>query len=240
MTHISVRHHVNIHPKHVLPQWKYIFWMYYKNTLSLLHTSYAMRKWKKKNCFFFLSTLEVPKSDKFVVSTVRFNCQSTFPASTMRLIVKPLLSKFYPDFTPKSPPPSDSCIAYLSISSNAIAHNLCALRISKTQTPLLKILPRFHIYNRPADSCITCVCDIFKCNRAIFMCFLSASRIWWTQSPILKIYADYTSDSHLMIQAPPDLANIIWWKCLLGALKKYKSRVPSTKIHQILPLGVSC
>ena len=210
-----------------------ILYLYY-----ILHMQWESEK--KKIAFFFFRRLKCRK----VINLLYQPYDLTVKVHFRRVQCDSLSNLYFQNFTQisplRAPPPSDSCIAYLSISSNAIAHNLCALRISKTQTPLLKILPRFHIYNRPADSCITCVCDIFKCNRAIFMCFLSASRIWWTQSPILKIYADYTSDSHLMIQAPPDLANIIWWKCLLGALKKYKSRVPSTKIHQILPLGVSC
>ena len=48
---------------------------------------------------------------------------------------------------------------------------LCALRLSKSQPPIFKILPRFHRYEPPSDSWIARVCDIFKCNCVIFMCF---------------------------------------------------------------------
>ena len=82
-----------------------------------------------------------------------------------------------------------------------------------------------------SDSCIACICNIFECNCATSMCLWCASRISKNQTPILKIYPDFTTKSPSLIQAPPVLAissnAIVLHLC---ASKRYKTRVHITKI----------
>ena len=102
------------------------------------------------------------------------------------------------------------------------------------QNPNLYFLnsPRYHPYEPPSDSCITCVFDILEC--ATFKCWRTSTN----RTPILKTYpahrtSDWTSNSSVACLPILSYA-IVLHLCILWI---YKTRVPITGIPQFLALA---
>ena len=118
---------------------------------------------------------------------------------------------------------------------------LCALSVSETQTPILKISLGLHPYTPPSNSCIACFRDIFECNCATFMCFKN----------IIDPNPYFENLRRLHLREPLSNSNITCstniieskcatFMCFLCALRIYKTRVPITTIREILALEVYC
>ena len=118
---------------------------------------------------------------------------------------------------------------------------LCALSVSETQTPILKISLGLHPYTPPSNSCIACFRDIFECNCATFMCFKN----------IIDPNPYFENLRRLHLREPLSNSNItcstniieskcVTFMCFLCALRIYKTRVPITPIREILALEVYC